>query len=141
MKYKGNSSKGIDFYYHLFNSKEFCIELGKFTLLSSKLEAELILYYKRNNVKDTLEKATLGKLISIGSKNNLFDKNLSLILNQFLIQRNELTHNIYSIFRNIKDNSILEKDNLLDSDVWTYTDFIYQVNENFNHISEIIKEK
>ncbi|MCT4698263.1 hypothetical protein [Tenacibaculum haliotis] len=141
MKYKGEPTKGIVFFNLLYSSDKFCSELGKFTLAIGKLEAELILYFLRNNVKDKIERATLGKLISIGEKNNLFDRNLSSILNQFLVQRNELTHNVYSIFIDLKKDSILDKDNLLDSDVWSYIDFLWQAKENVNNISEIIRQK
>ena len=64
-----------------------------------------------------------------------------MILNDFLIQRNELTHNIYSLFVDLKDNSILEKDNLLDSDVHYYIEFVWQTRINFNNIANIIKKE
>ena len=140
MQYEGNHTTGIDFFNLLYKSEKFCLELGKFNLVAGKLEAELILYYQRNNLKENLNKATLGKLISIGEKNNLLDRNLLMTLKQFSIQRNELTHNIYSLFIDLKEDSILEKDNLLDSDVHTYIEFIWIVKNNFNDISEIIKK-
>ena len=140
MQYEGNHTKGIDFFNLLYKSEKFCLELGKFNLVAGKLEAELILYYQRNNLKENLNKATLGKLISIGEKNNLLDRNLLMTLKQFSIQRNELTHNIYSLFIDLKEDSILEKDNLLDSDVHTYIEFVWIVKNNFNDISEIIKK-
>ena len=68
MKYKGEPTKGVVFFNLLYTSDEFCKELGKLTLAAGKIEAELILFYKRNNITENLNKATLGKLISIGKK-------------------------------------------------------------------------
>ncbi|WP_198342487.1 hypothetical protein [Polaribacter sp. SA4-12] len=141
MKYTGKPTKGVKFYNLLYESERFCCELGKVTLASGKLEAELILYFKKHKIKDNFKKATLGKLISIGEKNNLINENFSMVLRNILIQRNELTHNIYALFIDLKDDSILEKDNLLDSDVHTYIEFIWQVRENINDVAEIVREK
>jgi len=78
MMYKGEPSQGKEFYELLYQSDEFTSELGKVTLASSKLEAEIILLLKRKGITDNYEKATLGKLIAIVKKDNLVDHCLFL---------------------------------------------------------------
>jgi len=141
MMYIGEPTQGKEFYDLLYQSDEFTSELGKVTLASSKLEAEIILFLKRKGIKDNYEKATLGKLIDIVKKNNLIDYNLIISLKQISIQRNYLTHNIYSLFIDLLDETILEKNNLLDSDVHTYIERTWQLKENLIALSEIIQEE
>ena len=141
MMYKGEPTQGKEFYDLLYQTDEFTSELGKVTLASSKLEAEIILFLKRKGIKDKYEKSTLGKLIDILKKNNLVDDNLIIALKQTSIQRNYLTHNIYSLFIDLLDETILEKNNLLDSDVHTYIERAWQLKENLIALSEIIQEE
>ena len=141
MMYIGEPTQGKEFYDLLYQSDEFTSELGKVTLASSKLEAEIILFLKRKGIKDNYEKAPLGKLIDIVKKNNLIDYNLIISLKQISIQRNYLTHNIYSLFIDLLDETILEKNNLLDSDVHTYIERTWQLKENLIALSEIIQEE
>lgn len=141
MMYIGEPTQGKEFYDLLYQSDEFTSELGKVTLASSKLEAEIMLFLKRKGIKDNYEKATLGKLIDIVKKNNLIDYNLIISLKQISIQRNYLTHNIYSLFIDLLDETILEKNNLLDSDVHTYIERTWQLKENLIALSEIIQEE
>jgi hypothetical protein len=139
--YKGEPTKGIEFYNLLFESEEFTIELGKVTLASGKLEAELIMFLKNNGVTKNISRKTLGSLIEIGNEKNLFEKNLSISLDQIAKQRNYLTHNIYALFIDLLDETILEKNNLLDSDVITYIDRVWQLKENLIGLTEIISRK
>lgn len=141
MMYKGEPVKGIEFYNLLFESEEFTSELGKVAMASGKFEAELILLLKRNKVSNNCKNAPLGKLINIGEKNNLFDKNLTIILKDISKQRNYLTHNIYALFIDLIDETVLEKSNLLDSDVITYLEKAWQLKENLNDIANIIQRE
>lgn len=139
--YKGESSKGLEFYNLLFESNEFSSELGKVTLAAGKLEAELMLFLKRNKVKENMSQSTLGSLISIGKKHNLFDKNLIISLEMICKQRNYLTHNIYALFIDLLDETILEKNNLVDTDVITYCDRAYDLKENLIGLANLIHDK
>lgn len=138
--YKGIPTKGVDFFNILFESDEFASELGKVSLAAGKLEAELILFFKCKNITNNFEKSTLGSLIKIGATNNLLDKSLLLCLEMVCKQRNYLTHNIYSLFIDLKEETILERDNLLDSDVVTYTEKAFILRENLTDMAEIIKK-
>lgn len=106
--YKGLPTKGLAFYKLLFESEEFNIEMGKMTLAAGRIEAELILYLKRNGVTEDISRSTFGGLIKTGKKYNLFDKNLIISLEQICNQRNYLTHNIYALFTDLLEETILD---------------------------------
>lgn len=139
--YKGEPTNGIDFYTLLYNSDEFTTELGKVNLASGRLEAELIIFFIRKEIKEKYNNATLGKLINIGKENNLFNKNLLIALQLVKEQRNYLTHNIYALFTNLIDETILNRKNLIDTDVIVYIDKTFQLNENLKSLADIIKLK
>ena len=139
--YKGQPSKGLEFYKLLNQSEGFTSELGKVTLASGKLEAELILYLTRNKIKGDYKNSTLGKLIRLANENNLITTNEMLTFKMIKEHRNYITHNIYALFIDLRDETILEKEYLLDSDVHLYTDRAWQLAENINGLADIIKNK
>ena len=94
--YKGEPIQGIKFYELLEKSEEFTSELGKATLVSGKLEAELIIHLKEHNVKGKYKRATLGTLIEKVEKNELLDKNIISASRMILKQRNYIIYNICS---------------------------------------------
>jgi len=139
--YKGKPSKGIEFYNLLNQSEEFTSELGKVALASGRLEVEFILYLTRNNVKGNYKKATLGTLIRIANENKLLSENENLIFKQISKQRNYITHNIYALFSDLIDETIMEKEKLLDSDVHLYIERAWQLRDNLNGLSDVIRTK
>ena len=141
MMYKGEPSTGIEFYNLLNQSEEFTSELGKVALASGKLEAELILFLSRNEINGNYKKATLGTLIRIANENNLFNDNEKIAFKMISKQRNYITHNIYALFTDLIEETILEKENLLDSDVHLYIERAWQLRENLNDLADIIKRK
>lgn len=136
--YKGEPSNGIEFYNLLNKSKEFTSELGKVVLASGKLEAELIFFLKRSDIKGNYDKATLGTLIDLTEKNDLIDDNMRISLKIISNQRNYITHNIYGLFIDLKDETIFEKENLLDTDVLLYIDRAWQLTENLDGLADIV---
>ena len=139
--YKGKPSKGIEFFTLLNQSEEFTSELGKVALASGRLEVEFILYLTENDVKGNYKKATLGTLIRIANENKLLSENENLIFKQISKQRNYITHNIYALFSDLIDETIMEKEKLLDSDVHLYTERAWQLRDNLNGLSDVIKTK
>lgn len=133
---KGQNIKGEDFYNRLFDSKEFTSELGKVTLASGKLEVELRIFLSKKNITEINERATLGTLITIGEQHNVLDNNLLISLRQITKQRNYITHNIYALFTDSIDETILEKNNLLDSDVHSYVERAWQLQENIENLTK-----
>jgi hypothetical protein len=138
--YKGEETKGMDFYNLLFESEEFTVELGKISLASGKLEAELILFLTNKGIAGNLHKATLGSLISKAKEKNLFDENIVASLEMICRQRNYITHNIYALFVDLLDETILEKNNLVDTDVITYIEKAWQLRENLNEMTSVIQK-
>lgn len=139
--FKGEPVKGVEFYKLLLKDQDFSSELGKVALASGRLEVELLLYLTRNDVIVKNKLSTLGALITIGKKNNLLDKNLILALQMISKQRNYFTHNIYALFTNLIEVTILERDNLIDTDVITYTDYAFQLRENLEGLTDVISRK
>ncbi len=139
--YKGKSRSGIDFFNLLMESSEFNQELGRITLAAGRLEAELIRLYKRKGINDDLSKYTLGKLIQYGEKKKLLNKNLVSALDSTCKQRNYITHNVYALFSDLIDETMLPKNNILDSDVWTYTEKAWETNRNLIDLAEIISKE
>lgn len=137
--FKGEPAKGLKFYELLMESTEFTSEMGKLTLNSGKLEAELILLLNRNNVEGKFNKASLGNLIRISYENKLLTDNELLSFELISKQRNYLTHNIYALLNYQIDETILERENLLDSDVHTYIERAWVLNDNIKGLTEIIK--
>ena len=139
--YKGKPTKGLEFYNLLNESEEFTSHLGKVALASGRLEAELILFLTRNKIEGNYKRATLGRLIRIANENNLFSSNDISVFEMISEQRNYITHNIYALFSDLINETILEKENLLDSDVHLYIETAWQLTENLNGISDSIKKK
>ena len=137
--YQGKPASGLKFYDLLFESQEFTSELGKVALASGKLEAELILNLKRKGIKKDLNRSTLGTLIKIAEQAELLNPNQIKSLKMVTRQRNYITHNIYALFTDIKEETILEKRNLLDSDVHTYLERAWQLKENLIALAENLK--
>lgn len=139
--YKGEPTKGLEFYKLLNESEEFTSELGKVALASGKLEAELIILLTKNGIKGNYKKATLGTLIDIADKNELIDNNMRSILKGLSKQRNYITHNIYALFIDLIDETILEKEKLLDTDVILYIERAWQLRVNLNDIANIFEQE
>ncbi len=138
--YQGEPASGIEFYKLLFESNEFTSELGKVTLASGKLEAELIKFLKKRGIEKDLDKATLGSLIRIAEKEKILNNNQIQVFEEIKKQRNYITHNIYALFSDLKEETILEKKNLLDSDVQLYIERAWQLKENLEALSNNIRK-
>ena len=139
--HKGEQIQGIEFYDILEKSEEFTSELGKVVLASGKLEAELIILLEKNDINGNYKKATLGTLIERAEKNRLLDKNMIIALRMISKQRNYITHNIYALFIGQLEETILEKNDLLISDVNLYVERAWQLKENINEVAEVLKQE
>lgn len=138
---KGESTNGLEFYNLLMESVEFTSELGKVALVSGKLEAEFIALLTRKNIEGNYTRATLGTLIKKAEESNLLEQNEIQAFKLLSKQRNYLTHNIYALFNYQIDETILERENLLDSDVHLYLERAWQLKENIEDLTDTIKRK
>jgi hypothetical protein len=139
--YKGENIISKDFYKLLYESFEFTSELGKIALVSGYLESELKQFLKINKIEGKYERATLGTLTKLAEKKNVLDKNMIMALKESSVLRNYITHNIYALFMDRVDETILEKENLIDSDVELYIERAWQLKENINGLANIIHAK
>ena len=138
--FKGEPIRGLKFYELLMESTEFTSELGKVTLNSGKMESELIQLLKRNNITNKFQKSTLGTLIRIAHENKILTDNEVKSFQLITKQRNYLTHNIYALLNYQIDETILEREDLLDSDVHTYVERAWVLNDNLKGLTETIKQ-
>lgn len=112
----------IEFYDELLKSSRFCESLGRLLLLSGKLESALKnhIFRHKTNVDFNLSKATLGQLKWFCEKENILPNGLSETLNYITDRRNYLTHNLYSLFNDDMDVTLLPRDSLEPEDAYRY---------------------
>lgn len=112
----------IDFYVELLKSSRFCESLGRLLLLSGKLESALKnhIVQHRTNVDFNLSKATLGQLKGFCEKENILSMDLINPLQHILLRRNYLTHNLYSLFNDEIEVTLLPKEKLEPEDANHY---------------------
>jgi hypothetical protein len=140
IRFKGEPTEGLEFYELLYEYDDFCMELGKAVLAAGRLEAELINYINSKDLGEKTRNANLGKLITILKKHNLLAKMVP-VLEEIKDQRNYLAHNIFALFSGLVEETLLDRSGLLDSDVASYTDRVWQLKENLNGLADIIGEK
>ncbi len=138
--YKGEPTKGIEFFKLLYEDDDFCKELGKAVLAAGRLEAELVCYLNSKGIKEDTKKANLGRLIIFAKKHELL-KRMVPALEMIRDQRNYLAHNIYALFSGLVEEAILSRSDLLDSDVHTFTEIAWQLKENINGLADIVAKE
>ncbi|MDW2094521.1 hypothetical protein R8O05_23490 [Vibrio sp. 1865] len=107
-----------EFYEHLIESDEFCLYLGRLTLLVSKLESRLkeIIIASEVKVRIKLDKPTLGPLIGCCKEHQLVNKDIVFLLGYILERRNYVVHNLYPLFDGKIEPTLLPNDNLVSED-------------------------
>jgi predicted transcriptional regulator len=129
-----------EFYELLSKDETFCQALGRLMLVASKLEV-LIKQYLRLQCKEVGERqATLGNLIKLLKKNNHLTKNGEMHFQQANMQRNYLIHNLFASFENEIERNLLPVENLIEMDVFVYTQQVNVSIENFASYCEIVSE-
>ena len=135
---KGDPVEGLAFYRLLCDDDAFCAELGRAILAAQRLESALKQFLRSNALEVDTAHATLGRLISFAESKKLLTQMLPP-LKMLRDQRNYLTHNVHALFFGLVEETILERDGLLDSDVATFTERAWQLKENLNGLAEIIE--
>jgi len=136
---KGVPTAGLDFYELLSSDDEFCKELGRAVLAAGRLESGLKRFLNRHAPEAETTKATLGRLIGFAEQRNLLTK-LIPALKTLKDQRNYLTHNIHALFSELIEETILEREGLLDSDVDLFTERASQLKANLDGLAEILEK-
>jgi hypothetical protein len=132
---KGIPVAGEEFFELLIEDADFCRELGRAVLAAGRLETRLKQFLSAEGVAEDMKTATLGRLISIVTKQQILVKWLPT-LNTLKIQRNYLVHNVHALFAGIVEETILPRTDLLDSDVDMYTDRATQLAENLSDVAD-----
>jgi hypothetical protein len=137
---KGEFVDGPRFFELLNTDDHFCAELGRAMLAAARLESALKRYLATVSPEKDMTKSTLGNLIQHCRRTNLLTKMIPA-LEVLRDQRNYLTHNIHGLLTNLIEETILEKANLLDSDVLTYTERAWELKNNLNALAEIVERE
>lgn len=136
---KGEPASGLAFYALLCEDDEFCAELGRAILAAGRLETALNRLISSQAPESDSRQATLGALISVAESNELLP-DLVPTLRMIKDQRNYLTHNIHALFSDFIEETILQKSELLDSDVDLFSERAWQLHRNLNNLAEIVEK-
>lgn len=136
---KGELVSGLEFFELLCADDRFCAELGRAVLAAGRIESALKRHLAANAPSEDTTKATLGNLIKYCKKNTLL-KRMVPALETLRDQRNYLTHNIHALLSDLIEETILERADLLDSDVDTYIDRAWELKNNLNGLAEIVED-
>lgn len=139
--YKGIDIDGSAFFDLLMKSEEFCIQLGRLTMTASRLEGEMILLLKKLGETDDIEKFNMGRLIRRLKSFKSLESSIISWLEEECERRNYLTHNIYHLLHDLISQTILERDDIIDSDVLTYTERAWQTQQNLLSLCELVKKQ
>jgi hypothetical protein len=130
-----------EFYELLSKDEAFCQALGRLMLVASNLEV-LIKQYLRLQGKEVGERqATLGNLIKLLKKNNHLTKNGEMHFQQANMQRNYLIHNLFASFENEIERNLIPVEDLVEMDVFVYTQQVNVSIENFTSYCEIVSKR
>jgi hypothetical protein len=106
-------------------------------LAAGRLETELKRYLNARLPKRKIKHANLGYLIRLLKEHTLLEK-MQPSLKLLKGQRNYLAHNIHALLSDWIEETILERWDLLDSDVSTYCERAWQLTENLNGLADIV---
>ncbi|MEJ0084994.1 MAG: hypothetical protein WDO72_04900 [Pseudomonadota bacterium] len=136
---KGEPASGKEFFDLLRTDDAFCAELGRAMLAAGRLESELRQFLAANNVR-TPERTTLGQLTRLLERHGLLSA-MRPHLDMLGTQRNYLAHSIHALFSELIEETILERTDLLDSDVDLFTERAWQLAKNLNALANIVEEE
>ena len=139
-KFEGRPVGGTEFFALLCADDDFCAQLGRAMLAAGRLETALKRYLKTTRPELKYQHANLGALLRLLQKHTLLVK-MQPALEVLKSQRNYLAHSIHALLSDWIEETILERSDLLDSDVSTYCERAWQLTENLNGLSEIVEKE
>ena len=110
------------FFELLYEDEDFCNQLGKLVLAASVFESSLRLFLLSRKVAGINKKTTLGPMIKALQKNNLVKSNSEVDFKDMLIKRNYLIHNLYALFSQEIEATLLPRDGLVELDVFQFAE-------------------
>lgn len=137
---KGEPVEGKEFFALLNDDAEFCAQLGRAMLAAGRLETVLKRFLRSHAPALKTERATLGHMVKLLREKTLLTK-MQPHLDLLARQRNYLAHNIHALLSDWIEKTILERSDLLDSDVHTYQERAWQLTENLNALAAILEQE
>ena len=131
---------GTEFFALLCADDDFCSQLGRAMLAAGRLETALKRYLKTRRPELKLERANLGALLRQLQKHTFLVK-MQPALEVLKSQRNYLAHSIHELLSDWIEETILERSDLLDSDVSIYCERVWQLTENLNGLAGIVEKE
>lgn len=130
----------VEFFEALVEDPEFCRQLGRVTLASSRLEGRLILFLEQSGV-EVSKRLTLGALVSKLEQKDLISTKGAMSLREVVAQRNYLTHSIFGLLAGSLEETLLPVEGLLESDVATYAQYAWELEDNLNGMIGIVESR
>ena len=130
----------LNFYDKLYQSKEFCEQLGRILLGFNKLEV-FLKDFLRSKSFQVSEMETFGQLIGKLEGGRFLSESGQIHFQQLLRVRNYLTHNFYAGFCGQLDSKkkLLESDGLSDMDAEVFESKLKQEVENIESYIVAVK--
>ncbi len=129
------------FFEVLYKNQEFCQELGKLVLIAGKFETVLKQYLSENGISLNEKKATMGSLVNRLKEHNFLDSNIESHLRDLTFKRNYLMHSLYDLFSYRIEETILERENLVEMDVEMFIYRVRTLTKDFEFFSDIVHEE
>ena len=134
---RGDPCGGLDFYNLLHEDGEFCTALGRAVLAAGRLEAAVTSHLRRHVPNANTERAPLGKLVHYAEQQGLLT-DLTPALRHLATQRNYLAHKVYALFAGSIEETILPRSNLIDSDVWGFTERAWLLANDLDAVAALV---
>ena len=126
-----------EFFRLLSSDKEFCCGLGKVMLAAGMLETNLRNYLNSRSIK-CAQTATLGTLVRKLIDAKLLTENGKFHFDDITKKRNYLAHNLYGLFSQELEESILPRERLDSIDASVFVDKVETLAEDLLFFSHLV---
>ena len=127
-----------EFFGLLYDDPEFCQHVGQVMLAAGMLQTNLRIYLQNKGISGVPAKSTLGSLVKILEKNDFLSKNGLIHFNDLAIKRNYLAHNLYDLFTEVIEETILSRNDLTEGDVYFFTEKAWILANDFSTFAGIV---
>ena len=100
-------------------------------LAAGMLETNLRLYLKAKGIKTIRSNSTLGYMVKQMKDCHLLTRNGEMHFDDLVLKRNYLAHNLYDLFSEVIEETILPCSQLVDADIHMFRDRALSLAEDF----------
>jgi hypothetical protein len=129
-----------EFFESLYDDRDFCEQLGKVILAAGILESSLRKYLRARGIAKVSSKLTLGQAVKILEENDLLTNNGQMHFNDIKRKRNYLAHNLYALFSEELEETVLPRTDLTAGDVDMFWEKAHNEARDYRHFSRIVME-